>query len=87
MPINKKKRLVDKHISLVMPIAKKYDGLGMPLKELNKHGMKGLQLAAKKSKGDLSFKRFAKKHIKEAVSRALIDSDKIIRVQVYKHGK
>ena len=74
--------LVSCNLLLVVPIAKRYYGCGLPLLDLIQEGNIGLITAAKKYDGTKGwrFSTYATYWIRQAISRALGDQSRTIRI-------
>ena len=75
-------RLVNCNLKLVVPIAKRYYGCGLPLLDLIQEGNLGLNKAAEKYDGSKGFRfsTYATYWIRQAISRALTDQSRTIRI-------
>lgn len=80
-----KNELVTRNLRLVVNIAKNYVGRGLPLLDLIEEGNIGLMKAVDKFKYEKGFKfsTYATWWIRQAITRALIDQTKTIRVPVH----
>jgi RNA polymerase primary sigma factor len=80
-----KNELITRNLRLVINIAKKYVGRGLHLLDLIQEGNIGLMRAIDKFKYEKGFKfsTYATWWIRQAVTRALIDQPKTIRVPVH----
>jgi len=80
-----KNELTRRNLRLVVNIAKNYIGRGLPLLDLIQEGNIGLMKAVDKFKHEKGFKfsTYATWWIRQAITRALIDQTKTIRVPVH----
>jgi RNA polymerase primary sigma factor len=80
-----KTELITRNLRLVVNIAKNYVGRGLPLLDLIQEGNIGLMKAVDKFKYEKGFKfsTYATWWIRQAITRALIDQTKTIRVPVH----
>ena len=80
-----KNELITRNLRLVVNIAKNYVGRGFPLLDLIQEGNIGLMKAVDKFKHEKGFKfsTYATWWIRQAITRALIDQTKTIRVPVH----
>jgi RNA polymerase primary sigma factor len=80
-----KNELITRNLRLVINVAKHYVGRGLPLLDLVQEGNIGLLKAVDRFKYQMGFKfsTYATWWIRQAISRALIDQSKTIRVPVH----
>lgn len=79
------RQLIEANLRLVVSIARRYSGLGMSLPDLIQEGNTGLIQATKKfdaTKG-FRFATYATWHIRHAITRALANQGRTIRLPVY----
>lgn len=80
-----RRKLINSNLKLVVNIAKHYNHFGLPLMDLIAEGNIGLMKSVNKFnvKKGYRFSTYAAWWIRQAVTRALIDQGKLIRVPVY----
>lgn len=84
-----RQRLIEKNLRLVISVAKKYRGMGMPFEDLIQEGNIGLMKAIEKFDPDRGwrFSTYATWWIRQAVQRSVADKGRTIRVPVHMGDK
>lgn len=80
-----RRRLTEKNLRLVISVAKKYRGMGLPFEDLIQEGNLGLMKAIDKFDPDRGyrFSTYATWWIRQAVQRSVADKGRTIRVPVH----
>src|SRR3712207_2055214 len=80
-----RQRLIEKNLRLVISVAKKYRGMGLPFEDLIQEGNIGLMKAVEKFDPDRGFRfsTYATWWVRQAVQRAVADKGRTIRVPVH----
>ena len=80
-----RQRLIEKNLRLVVSVAKKYRGYGLPFEDLIQEGNIGLMKAVEKYDPERGFRfsTYATWWVRQAVQRAVADKGRTIRVPVH----
>jgi RNA polymerase primary sigma factor len=80
-----KKKLIEKNLRLVVSVAKRYRGMGLPFEDLIQEGNIGLIKAAERFDPEMGnrFSTYATWWIRQAIGRAIEDKGRAIRLPVH----
>jgi RNA polymerase primary sigma factor len=80
-----RQRLIEKNLRLVVSVAKRYRGMGLPFEDLIQEGNIGLMTAVDKFEPELGnrFSTYATWWIRQAVQRAVADKGRTVRIPAH----
>lgn len=84
-----KEEAIERNLRLVVPVVRKYLGLGLQLSDLIQEGNSGLLTAVERFEWQKGYKfsTYAAHWIRQAVSRAVINYGRMIRLPIHVHEK
>jgi RNA polymerase primary sigma factor len=79
-----RRRLVEKNLRLVVSVAKRYRGMGLPFEELIQEGNIGLMTAVERFDPEMGdrFSTYATWWVRQAIGRAIADKGRVVRLPV-----
>jgi RNA polymerase primary sigma factor len=80
-----RRRLIEKNLRLVVSVAKRYRGMGLPFEDLIQEGNLGLIKAVERFDPDLGhrFSTYATWWVRQAIGRAIVDKGRVVRLPVH----
>jgi RNA polymerase primary sigma factor len=80
-----RQRLIEKNLRLVVSVAKRYRGMGIPFEDLIQEGNIGLMKAVEKFDSEMGhrFSTYAIWWIRQVVQRAVADKGRVVRLPVH----
>jgi RNA polymerase primary sigma factor len=80
-----RRRLVEKNLRLVVSVAKRYRGMGLPFEELIQEGNIGLMTAVERFDPEMGdrFSTYATWWVRQAIGRAIADKGRVVRLPVH----
>jgi RNA polymerase primary sigma factor len=80
-----RRRLIEKNLRLVVSVAKRYRGMGLPFEDLIQEGNIGLMLAVERFDAEMGnrFSTYATCWVRQVIGRAIADKGRVVRLPVH----